>query len=82
MNEGSGAIPAPRLSYQGGTVSSRDIRCLTCHQSKGREWNTVAIRLSGADTSALALGLDPAQAGHRALYVTLTRARLNTLALT
>ncbi|MER5183241.1 hypothetical protein ABT009_33655 [Streptomyces sp. NPDC002896] len=54
---------------------------LTCHQSKGREWNTVGIRLSGADASALALGLDPAQADHRALYVALTRARLDTLAL-
>ncbi|MGW7021466.1 ATP-binding domain-containing protein [Streptomyces decoyicus] len=54
---------------------------LTCHQSKGREWNTVAIRLSGADASALALGLDPSQADHRALYVALTRARLDTLAL-
>ncbi|MFE4827726.1 UvrD-helicase domain-containing protein [Streptomyces sp. NPDC056672] len=54
---------------------------LTFHQSKGREWNTVAIRLSCADASALALGLDPSQADHRALYVALTRARLNTLAL-
>lgn len=53
----------------------------TCHQSKGREWNTVAIKLSGADSSALALGLDPSQADHRALYVALTRARLDTLAL-
>ncbi|MEU2779047.1 UvrD-helicase domain-containing protein [Streptomyces sp. NPDC007162] len=54
---------------------------LTCHQSKGREWNTVAIKLSTADISALALGLDPTEADHRALYVALTRARLNTLAL-
>lgn len=55
---------------------------LTCHQSKGREWNTVAVMLSPADASALAHGLDPARADHRALYVALTRARLNTLALT
>ncbi|WP_424921856.1 UvrD-helicase domain-containing protein [Streptomyces sp. wa1] len=55
---------------------------LTCHQSKGREWNKVAIKLSEADASALALGLDPAQADHRALYVALTRARFGTLALT
>ncbi|MGW6904823.1 UvrD-helicase domain-containing protein [Streptomyces sp. NPDC054940] len=55
---------------------------LTCHQSKGREWNTVAVKLSPADASALAHGLDPARANHRALYVALTRARLNTLALT
>lgn len=55
---------------------------LTCHQSKGREWNTVAIRLSEAEASALTLGLDPTQADHRALYVALTRARLDTLALT
>ncbi|WP_274563745.1 ATP-binding domain-containing protein [Streptomyces spiramyceticus] len=54
---------------------------LTCHQSKGREWNTVAIKLSSADISALGLGLDPTEADHRALYVALTRARLNTLAL-
>ncbi|WP_406841886.1 UvrD-helicase domain-containing protein (plasmid) [Streptomyces sp. AHU1] len=55
---------------------------LTCHQSKGREWNTVAIKLNTADTSALARGLDPTEADHRSLYVALTRARLNTLALT
>ncbi|MFD1277968.1 ATP-binding domain-containing protein [Streptomyces kaempferi] len=55
---------------------------LTCHQSKGREWDTVAIKLSTADTSALARGLDPTEADHRSLYVALTRARLNTLALT
>ncbi|MDF9811841.1 UvrD-helicase domain-containing protein [Streptomyces sp. SPB162] len=55
---------------------------LTCHQSKGREWNTVAIKLSSSDASALKLGLDPTQADHRALYVALTRARLGTVALT
>ncbi|MFF3143535.1 hypothetical protein ACFVRU_17825, partial [Streptomyces sp. NPDC057927] len=55
---------------------------LTAHQSKGREWNTVAVRLSPADAAALAHGLDPARSDHRALYVALTRARLNTLALT
>ncbi|MFJ6392784.1 UvrD-helicase domain-containing protein [Streptomyces sp. NPDC091972] len=54
---------------------------LTAHQSKGREWNTVAVRLSPADVAALAHGLDPARADHRALYVALTRARLNTTAL-
>jgi DNA helicase-2/ATP-dependent DNA helicase PcrA len=55
---------------------------LTCHQSKGREWNTVAVVLSPADASALRHGLDPARANHRALCVAFTRARLNTLALT
>ncbi|MCX5203201.1 UvrD-helicase domain-containing protein [Streptomyces sp. NBC_00237] len=55
---------------------------LTCHQSKGREWNTVAVILSPTDASALAHGLDPAREDHRALYVALTRARLNTLAVT
>ncbi|MER5834413.1 UvrD-helicase domain-containing protein [Streptomyces sp. NPDC002130] len=54
---------------------------LTCHQSKGREWDTVAIKLSVADASALAQGLDPDDADHRALYVALTRARLRTVAL-
>ncbi|MFF9778785.1 UvrD-helicase domain-containing protein [Streptomyces sp. NPDC013978] len=55
---------------------------LTYHQSKGREWNTVGIKLSPAEVSALANGLDPANEDHRALYVGLTRARLSTLALT
>ncbi|MGQ4431305.1 MULTISPECIES: UvrD-helicase domain-containing protein [unclassified Streptomyces] len=55
---------------------------LTCHQSKGREWDTVGVALSPSDVSTLRRGLDPALANHRALYVALTRARLNTVALT
>ncbi|MET8471244.1 UvrD-helicase domain-containing protein [Streptomyces sp. NPDC006422] len=54
---------------------------LTCHQSKGREWDTVCVALSPSDASALRFGLDSDRANHRALYVALTRARLNTLAL-
>nr|AHX39381.1 hypothetical protein wt6.4c [Streptomyces sp. WT6] len=54
---------------------------LTCHQSKGREWDTVCVALSPSDASALRYGLDSDRANHRALYVALTRARLNTLAL-
>ena len=63
-------------------ANNRVIPGLTAHQSKGREWNTVAVRLSPADAAALAHGLDPARSDHRALYVALTRARLNTIALT
>ncbi|KAF2781563.1 hypothetical protein STPH1_6237 [Streptomyces sp. OM5714] len=63
-------------------ANDRMIPGLTAHQSKGREWNTVAVRLSPADAAALAHGLDPARSDHRALYVALTRARLNTIALT
>ncbi|MFB6838920.1 ATP-binding domain-containing protein [Streptomyces sp. NPDC056361] len=48
---------------------------LTCHQSKGREWNKVGVRLELSDAAALRKGLDSDDEAHRALYVALTRAR-------
>ncbi|MCI3928904.1 UvrD-helicase domain-containing protein [Streptomyces sp. AN091965] len=54
---------------------------LTYHQAKGREWNTVGIKLSPAEASALANGLKSDDENHRGLYVGLTRARLDALAL-
>lgn len=48
---------------------------LTIHQSKGREWDHVGVRLSDREANRLAAGLDAAAEGDRALYVALTRAR-------
>ncbi|WP_170214943.1 UvrD-helicase domain-containing protein [Streptomyces otsuchiensis] len=54
---------------------------MTCHQAKGREWNRVGVKLLDEDIAALRGGLDPADEEHRALYVALTRARLQTVAV-
>ncbi|MFE7839405.1 ATP-binding domain-containing protein [Streptomyces sp. NPDC057474] len=54
---------------------------MTCHQTKGREWDRVGVRLEEADTAVLRNGLDPADEAHRALYVALTRARHLSLAV-
>lgn len=51
---------------------------LTVHQAKGREWDRVAVVLSAKQTQALRGGLQEADAGHRALYVACTRARIMT----
>ena len=51
---------------------------LTVHQAKGREWDRVAVVLSAKQTEALGAGLQEADAGHRALYVACTRARITT----
>lgn len=51
---------------------------LTAHQAKGREWNIVALALSGEDRALLAAGLDKDRERHRQLYVACTRARLGT----
>ncbi|MGA4545618.1 3'-5' exonuclease [Uniformispora flossi] len=54
---------------------------LTTHQAKGREWDTVAVRLENSDTLALRSGLNRENEDHRKLYVALTRARNRSLAL-
>lgn len=48
---------------------------MTIHQAKGREWDHVGVRLSSAEISKLASGLNKADESDRALYVALTRAR-------
>ncbi|MFJ8059458.1 3'-5' exonuclease [Streptomyces sp. NPDC096142] len=54
---------------------------LTCHQAKGKEWGTVAVRLEENDAAALYSGLVLQDEEHRSLYVALTRARRHTVAL-
>ncbi|MYS23592.1 DNA helicase-2 / ATP-dependent DNA helicase PcrA [Streptomyces sp. DvalAA-14] len=54
---------------------------LTTHQAKGREWDSVAVRLEASDTRALYSGLDRDNEDHRKLYVALTRARCRSLAV-
>ncbi|MFB8036452.1 UvrD-helicase domain-containing protein [Streptomyces sp. NPDC056004] len=54
---------------------------LTTHQAKGREWDTVAVRLEDSDTRALLCGLERDNEDHRKLYVALTRARRRSLAV-
>lgn len=54
---------------------------LTTHQAKGREWDTVAVRLDDSDTRALRCGLERDNEDHRKLYVALTRARCRSLAM-
>jgi DNA helicase-2/ATP-dependent DNA helicase PcrA len=48
---------------------------MTVHQAKGREWNSVSVHLTPGQTGRLATGLMQDQAGDRAIYVALTRAR-------
>lgn len=59
----------------------RFIPGLTVHQAKGREWNTVAVRLTSREHATLAAGLDGANEEHRKLYVALTRGRDRTIAI-
>lgn len=54
---------------------------LTCHQAKGREWDTVGVRLTEVDGAQLLAGLRADHEHHRAIYVALTRARARTVAL-
>jgi DNA helicase-2/ATP-dependent DNA helicase PcrA len=54
---------------------------LTIHQAKGREWPAVGVRLTAAEQQHLAAGLDPAHDGQRAIYVALTRGKVDTVAL-
>ncbi|PZS15846.1 MAG: hypothetical protein DLM60_16300 [Pseudonocardiales bacterium] len=60
---------------------ARFIPGLTIHQAKGREWNTVAVRLTDREHATLAAGLDGANEEHRKLYVALTRGRDRTIAI-
>lgn len=59
----------------------RFIPGLTIHQAKGREWNTVAVRLTDREHTTLAAGLDGTNEEHRKLYVALTRGRDRTIAI-
>jgi DNA helicase-2/ATP-dependent DNA helicase PcrA len=54
---------------------------MTVHQAKGREWNDVAVLLTAGQQARLAAGLVQAQAGDRAIYVALTRARRSVRAV-
>lgn len=54
---------------------------LTVHQAKGREWDSVALRLSDDGRAMLAAGLSKDNEGHRLLYVACTRARDITVEL-
>ncbi|MGQ4353106.1 UvrD-helicase domain-containing protein [Streptomyces drozdowiczii] len=61
--------------------SRRPVLGLTCHQAKGREWDHVGVRLEPTDVQALRQGLAHTNEDHRMLYVALTRARRQTLAV-
>jgi DNA helicase-2/ATP-dependent DNA helicase PcrA len=63
------------------SATPRFIPGLTIHQAKGREWNTVAVRLTDREHSTLAAGLDGTNEEHRKLYVALTRGRDRTVAI-
>jgi DNA helicase-2/ATP-dependent DNA helicase PcrA len=54
---------------------------MTIHQAKGREWDSVGVRLSEQQRAALADGLQPERETHRQLYVACTRARYRTRAV-
>ncbi|MCE7009898.1 UvrD-helicase domain-containing protein [Kibdelosporangium philippinense] len=47
---------------------------MTVHQSKGREWPVVGVRLGKAELARLAAGLEEHRFDDRVLYVALTRA--------
>ena len=49
---------------------------LTIHQAKGREWDRVGVLLTEAELGRVSAGLDREVEADRALYVALTRARL------
>jgi DNA helicase II / ATP-dependent DNA helicase PcrA len=63
------------------SATPRFIPGLTIHQAKGREWNTVAVRLNDREHRTLAAGLDGTNEEHRKLYVALTRGRDRTVAI-
>lgn len=54
---------------------------ITIHQAKGREWDTVAVRLTDGERETLARGLDGLNEEHRKLYVALTRSRVRTISI-
>ncbi|GAT87931.1 hypothetical protein CVCC1112_2590 [Paenarthrobacter nicotinovorans] len=54
---------------------------VTIHQSKGREWDVVALQLDAEEAAHLRRGLDYANEDHRRLYVACTRARYRTVVL-
>lgn len=57
----------------------RPVPGLTTHQAKGREWDSVGVRLSPSERQALAGGLSVQVDAHRQLYVACTRARRITM---
>lgn len=54
---------------------------LTIHQAKGREWDSVAIRLDNSEKRALGTGLRHGREADRKVYVACTRARRRTFAV-
>jgi DNA helicase-2/ATP-dependent DNA helicase PcrA len=54
---------------------------MTIHQAKGREWGSVACRLTETEAAHLADGLMRTNEKHRQLYVACTRARDQTFRL-
>lgn len=54
---------------------------ITIHQAKGREWDTVAVRLTDGERDTLGGGLDGQNEEHRKLYVALTRGRDRTISI-
>ncbi|GAA2811798.1 UvrD-helicase domain-containing protein [Kribbella solani] len=67
------ALIQERLGFAG-----RPVPGLTTHQAKGREWDTVGIRLSPDEQRRLANGLSVERDTDRQLYVACTRACLRT----
>lgn len=63
------------LAFSKRLGQSRLVPGLTVHQAKGREWDSVAVHLTAGQQDRLAGGLTQEQAGDRAIYVALTRAR-------
>ncbi|MFJ6861744.1 UvrD-helicase domain-containing protein [Streptomyces werraensis] len=61
--------------------ASRLIPGLTAHQAKGREWDTVGVRLTRLERETLRQGLSADNEDHRKLYVALTRAKRMTTAV-
>ena len=61
--------------------SRQHVPGLTCHQAKGREWDHVGVRLEATDVQGLRQGLTHTNEDHRMLYVALTRARRQTVAV-
>ena len=61
--------------------AGRPVPGLTAHQAKGREWETVAVRLAASEEAALQAGLSVEDDTHRKLYVACTRARQDTIAV-
>jgi DNA helicase-2/ATP-dependent DNA helicase PcrA len=54
---------------------------MTVHQAKGREWPVVGVALTDAETARLAAGLCQDSDDDRRLYVALTRARRDVVAI-